>query len=279
MKIVTRSALLPHRTRLLATAGLVTALALGGCASNGAAPGTADSKFAAPQVHAGAQEDPIAGAAYWGGVYERDPKNAEAAVNYSRNLRQLGSLAQALMVMQQAHRTHPENAAVLAELGKTLTASGKPDQALAMLAQAETLNSQDWSIYSASGVALDQMGRSEEARAKYARALELSPGQSSVLVNLGLSYALSGDLDQAEITLREAVSKPDAGVYARQNLAIILGLKGDFDEARRLAQADLPPQLAENNMAYLRSMLEQPALWKQMESLDGSAQPAGAAVP
>lgn len=59
----------------------------------------------------------------------------------------------------------------------------------------------------------------------------------------------------------------------------MLGLKGNFDEAERLARTDLPPKVADDNMAYLRAMLSQPALWKQMEELDrapAAASPAPA---
>src|SRR5690606_37024791 len=65
-----------------------------------------------------------------------------------------------------------------------------------------------------------------------------------------------------------AVADTRADAYSRQNLAIVLGLKGNFDEAERLARADLPANVADGNIAYLRSMLAQPALWKQLEELD-----------
>ena len=39
----------------------------------------------------------------------------------------------------------------------------------------------------------------------------------------------------------------------RQNLALILGLEGKLAEAERLERQDLPPELAEANMAYLRA--------------------------
>jgi Flp pilus assembly protein TadD len=69
--------------------------------------------------------------------------------------------------------------------------------------------------------------------------------------------------------LRKAVGDSRANASARQNLAVVLGLKGNFEEATRLARADLPADVADGNIAYLRDMLTQPALWKQMETLDG----------
>lgn len=222
-------------------------------------------------------QDYVAAAAYWGALYERSPDDAGTAVKYSKSLRQIGSLEQSLIVMQRAQLKQPENADVLAEYGKALTASGRPDRAAAMLNAAALKSPRDWSIQSALGVTLDQMGRYDEAKSHYNAALALSPGNPSVLTNLGLSYALTGDLDMAERTLRQAIADSRADAYARQNLAIVLGLKGNFDEAERLARADLPQNVADSNMDYLRSMLSQPALWKQLEELDQAPEKASVA--
>jgi len=41
----------------------------------------------------------------------------------------------------------------------------------------------------------------------------------------------------------------------RQNLALVVGLQGRFAEAEEIARADLPPDQAAANVAYLRQML------------------------
>lgn len=212
--------------------------------------------------------DYVSAAAYWGNLYERQEDDPDTAVNYSKALRQIGSIDQAGTVMQRAQALHGESAGVQAEYGKVLAASGRADQAVPVLNRAAALAPKDWTILSAAGVALDQTGRYAEAQEKYKAALKLDPGNPSVLTNLGLSYALQGDLDHAEQSLRQAVADHRATASARQNLAVVLGLKGNFDEASRLARSDLPAEVAENNIAYLREMLTQPALWKQMEQLD-----------
>lgn len=275
----------------LAMATLCSVIALSGCTSTSTIPVAKTPKEAAqaqidePALRNAAIEstktqDYVAAAAYWGALYERTPGDAATAVHYSKALRQIGSIEQSLTVMQRAQIKFPESAEVLAETGKALTASGRPDQGVAMLDAAALKSPQDWSIRSALGVALDQMGRYDEAKGRYNEALALSPDNPSVLTNLGLSYALTGDLDMAERTLRKAVADTRADAYARQNLAIVLGLKGNFDEAERLARADLPANVADSNMAYLRSMLSQPALWKQLEELDRQPETvAPASVP
>jgi len=271
-----------HRRGLAVAATFCSVLALAACssASTGAGTGTELSATDAAQaridepalreaaVESAKTQDYVAAAAYWGALYERSPNDTGVAVQYSKALRQIGSLEQSLTVMQRAQIKAPQSTDVLSEFGKALTASGRPDQAYAMLTEAANAAPRDWTIQSALGVTLDQMGRYDEAKSHYGKALSLSPDNPSVLTNLGLSYALTGDLDTAERMLRKAVADQKGDAYARQNLAIILGLKGNFDEAERLARADLPPNVADSNMAYLRAMLSQPALWKQMETLD-----------
>ena len=85
-----------------------------------------------------------------------------------------------------------------------------------------------------------------------------------MLSNLGLSYALVKDLTQAETMLRRAVARPGADRRVRQNLALVVGLRGRFEEAEQIARADLPPEEAAANVAYLRQMLAQPNSWKKL---------------
>ncbi|MDP2122865.1 MAG: tetratricopeptide repeat protein [Parvibaculum sp.] len=280
MKSLVDTPLLPcRRQHWLAAATLCSAIALTGCANtgvnaDGASPmAQAQNRIDEPALRNAAVEstktqDYVAAAAYWGTLYERDPDQANAAVNYSRALRQIGSVAQATSVMQRTHLSNSEDPEVLAEFGKALAAGGRADQASAMLGAAARLSPKDWSVHSALGVAHDQMGLYEKARQHYDDALAISPDNPSVLTNLGLSHALSGNLDQAEQVLRRAVADSRADAHARQNLAIVLGLKGNFDEAARLARADLPANVADGNIAYLRDMLSQPALWQQMKEID-----------
>ena len=277
----------PRRaSRLVAAATLTSVLALGGCASTSGTSADAAKPASSPAqaagdtrsdealkdaaTHAYETQDYVAATAYWGGLHDRHPDDVDPAINYSKSLRQIGSIAQAVGVMQRMQVVHPDDVNVLAEYGKVLAASGRPDQATIYLSRAAAQDPRDWTILSAEGVTLDQMGRYAEAQAKYKAALALVPGNPSVLTNLGLSYALDGDLDAAEKTLRKAVADRHAGPSARQNLAIVLGLKGNFEEASRLARADLPANLADNNIAYIKDMLNQPAMWQQMEKLDGA---------
>eukprot|EP01035_Chromulina_nebulosa_P047704 gene47704-64700_t len=115
------------------------------------------------------------------------------------------------------------------------------------------------------------MGKSEEARRYYASALKIRPDEPSVLSNLGLSYMLSKDLPKAEQTLRRAYGSGNADPRVRQNLGLVVGLQGRFSEAESIVKADLPPDEAAANVAYLKQMLnsKSPQMGAQVDEPHG----------
>ena len=52
----------------------------------------------------------------------------------------------------------------------------------------------------------------------------------------------------------------------RQNLALVVGLQGRFDEAEKIAGAELSPQQAQANVAYLEQMLAQRNTWQALKT-------------
>jgi len=224
-------------------------------------------------ISAKTPENNVAQAAYWGSIYDAQPENREAALNYGRGLRYTGNIQKAVKVLAAAVSTHADDPALLAEYGKALTAAGRPLEGRDYLAQANQRQPGDWTNLSAEGVALDQLGDHAEAQSRYQAALKVSPNNPAILNNWALSEALTGEIEDAERLLRQAVSNPSAGVQVRQNLALVLGLQGDFVEARRYASADLPPEVVEGNMDYIRAMISGAGAsspWSELESLDSS---------
>lgn len=191
----------------------------------------------------------------YGEKYRADPSNVEVALRYGQALRVTGQSAQAVAVLEELSMRNPNNKTVLGEYGRALADAGKYQQALTVLDRAHTPELPDWHILSAQGAVLDQLGRHQEAQRYYLTALKIVPNEPSVLSNLGLSYALSKDLKDAEATLRLAVAQHPPDPRVRQNLALVIGLEGRFDEAEQIARADLPPDQAAANVAYLRQML------------------------
>jgi Flp pilus assembly protein TadD len=238
--------------RLLASAAVTAILAagLGGCQTMSDITGSITSK-----AEASPGADPRSSVEVYGERYRANPKDAEAALAYGQSLRATGQRAQAVAVLEQATIAHPGNKALLAGYGRALADNGNFQQAFDVLTRAHSPDNPDWRILSVQGTVLDQLGRHDEARRYYASALKIAPEEPSVLSNLGLSYVLSRDLPKAEETLRRAYASTRADARVRQNLGLVVGLQGRFAEAETIVKADLPPDEAAANVAYLKQIL------------------------
>lgn len=240
--------------RLLASASLIAlaAASLGGC--------TAMSKLSdvtgsiGPKAEA-APADSARAIETYSERYRANPRDPDVALAYGQALRANGQRAQAAAVLEQATIANPGNKPLLAQYGRALADNGNFQQAFDVLSKAHSPDNPDWRLLSVQGTALDQMGRHDEARAYYASALKIAPGDPGVLSNLGLSYMLSRDLPKAEEALRQAYASPRASSRVRQNLGLVVGLQGRFAEAETIVKADLPPDQAAANVAYLKEML------------------------
>lgn len=239
--------------RLVASAAVtaLVAVTLGGCQTMSDITGALAAK---PAVSPTA--DPQRATEVDGDRYRANPKDVDAALAYGQALRANGQRAQAAAVLEQANIANPGNKAVLAGYGRALADNGNFQQAFEVLSRAHSPDNPDWRILSVQGAVLDQMGRHDEARRYYASALKIVPGEPAVLSNLGLSYMLSRELPKAEETLRQAYASTRADGRVRQNLALVIGLQGRFAEAESVVRADLPPEEAAANVAYLKEMLK-----------------------
>ncbi len=244
--------------RFLASASLVAviAAAAAGCQTTQTATST-DTTGALPMAAPAERSDAAwrSDVETYGAQYHADPTRLDVALHYAQALRGTGQRAQAVAVLERLSMEHPNDRTVLGEYGRALADAGSYEQALDVLGRAHSPDQPDWRILSAQGAVLDQMGRHQEAQRYYLTALKIVPDEASVLSNLGLSYALSRDLPNAEATLRRAAAQRPADPRVRQNLALVVGLQGRFAEAEQIAAADLPPDKAAANVAYLRQML------------------------
>jgi Flp pilus assembly protein TadD len=242
----------PSLARLLASAAVTAILAagLGGCQTMSDITGSLTSK-----AEASPNGDPRNAVEVYGERYRANPRDAEAALAYGQALRATGQRAQAVAVLEQATIAHSGNKTLLASFGRALADNGNFQQAFDVLSRAHSPDNPDWRILSVQGTALDQLGRHDDARRYYASALKIVPDEPSVLSNLGLSYMLSRDLPKAEEFLRQAHASTRADARVRQNLGLVVGLQGRFAEAESIVKADLPPEQAAANVAYLKQML------------------------
>lgn len=254
-----------RRTRFAAfILPIAVAVSLGGCSGKwGKVDSTVTASVPPPALTETQMEEAVTG---WGDRYQKRPGDKNVALNYAAALTRSGRNAQAIAVLQKLTLKFGDDREVLSMYGKALAANGNFDEALKIIRRAQTPDHPDWRLLSAEAAILDQTGQSEAARVIYKQALVVAPNESTVLSNLGMSYVVTGDLKEAERVLRQAVVMPGADTRVRQNLALVLGLQGRFKEAEKVATADLPPDQAAANIAYLRTMLSQPDNWKNLNS-------------
>ncbi len=240
------------RTATALSLVLVCGLALSGCATK--KPRAHASVSQSQQLQPGSAEMQKA-LAYWGNAYAKDEKNPHAVLNYAAALRMDGQGQQAEAILRRGVIADSSNTVIAASYGKVLAENGKLQEALNVIDNTFDPAKPNWKMLSAKAAILDQLGETKQARLVYNQALKISPNEPSVLNNLGMSYLLAGDLTNAETALRTAMDSGRAGSQVRQNLALTLGLQGRFDEALRVAQADIDPRQAAENVRYLKVML------------------------
>jgi Flp pilus assembly protein TadD len=243
-----------RRTRIATTLLAMSALVVvTGCASNRANTGTHSpaSGYTSP-----GSSQALAQVSKWSKAYERNRKDRNAILGYANALSQNGQMPQAMAVLRSGVIAHPKDREIASAYGKVLAMNGRFNEALNVIHGAQRPDTPDWKLMSAEAAIYDQTGNNEKARSLYKQALMIAPNDPSLLNNLGLSYLLSNDLPDAEYTLRKAAALPGADSRVRQNLALVLGIQGKFDEAIQVAQAEIDPQQAKANIAYLRTMMQ-----------------------
>jgi len=266
----------PHRSRVSsvlrsarawrAAGGLALALAaapLAGCQSFGDVTGSIGSANSALPTDEAALR---AYADHWGKVYDQNPGEKVASVNYARALRALTRYSEAAAVMQAAAVKAPKDFEVLGAYGKALADVGQYLQAKDVLTRAYPAERPDWTIMSVQGTVEDHLGDYASAQHFYREALKIAPGEPAILSNLGLSYALTKQLALAEDSLRQAAASPRADARVRQNLALVLALDGKFAEAEQVSRQDMSAQAATANVQAIRAMIAQNDTWRTLQS-------------
>lgn len=193
--------------------------------------------------------------AYWAEQHRKNPNEPQAALNYARNLKAVGSKPLATSVLKQAHEKHPDHPEIASEFGRLLLEQGKTQLALRTLKRAELPGGRtDWRVVAAQGTAHAKLGDHAVAQKHFAAALKKKPDSASLRNNLALSYAMSGSPAKAETLLRQTIAGGYDNARVRQNLALALGMQGKYDEAQKLASIDLSKDAVEANVSYLRTL-------------------------
>lgn len=260
--------------RLLASATLLGALPLAGCAT-AAAPSTQElaviDKATTPLLPATTAErtmadkqDVLTQAKFWAAEYDKNPNEYEASLKYARVLRGIGSSPRAAEIAQQALTLKQGDVDLTLIYAQASLDIGKAEDAAYALARAETNGQSDWQLMSIIGVTMDTLDQHPQAQDYYRKALALSPDNPKILSNMAMSYILQGKPALAEQTLRQASSLPGADSRITQNLIMALGVQGKFEEVEAAAQPDLPKAMVDANRDYFRSLLTPSRTWETL---------------
>ena len=113
----------------------------------------------------------------WSQLYDSDPGEKTASINYARTLRALARYSEATAVMRTAAIRAPKDREVLAAYGKALTDSGALGEAQQVLANSYTPDRPDWSVMSVQGVVADELGDHAKGATVLRQALAIAPGE------------------------------------------------------------------------------------------------------
>lgn len=170
-------------------------------------------------------------------LHRKNPRNAEAAVNYAQTLRKNGKAQKAADILTPIVRSSDKSGAIkqdalpiaLNEYAATQIALGNfenADDALGVVLENDAAKEFHADAYNLMGVALDARSEHGEAEPMFRTALEEWKGNpTSVMNNLALNLASQGMFDESLMTLRKAlVMAPDKQEIAR-NIQIISDLR------------------------------------------------------
>tara|TARA_R110002167_G_scaffold129698_3_gene312801 strand:- start:635 stop:1456 length:822 start_codon:yes stop_codon:yes gene_type:complete len=197
--------------------------------------------------------DPLARSLFWTGEMEINPADPVAGPKAAQALRELGRYDQAADAASRTLIAQPGNYDALLEVGRAHIARGQAFYGIAALEQAHAARPDDWRPLSLLGAAYQQVRRAEDARVAWNEGLRLSPDNPDILNNVAIGWLTAGDPAAAETLLRRAVAQPGASLQVRLNLAMALGLQDKIAEAEQMLRRDLPPEQADQNIAWLHS--------------------------
>jgi Flp pilus assembly protein TadD len=221
-----------------------------------AAPAKPEPPATPAQRQAARSLDLISQSRFWMDELRKVPTDVEAALNASVTLRAVGSYERSVETASMGLKASPNHAGLWQALALGMVANDQNEAAIPNLQKAIALNPRDPLVLNALGIVYDRLEAPAYAAKAYQAALALAPNDAATLSNYGLSIAMGGDLPRGEAMLRKAVQDPLAPKQTRQNLALVVGLQGRFDESEQLATRDVPADIAADNIAFLRKMLD-----------------------
>lgn len=184
-------------------------------------------------------------------IIEMDQNDAGSFIALANSVKQYGSDADVIEILETGEELNPTNSDLKVELAKVYLKDSNPDLALVKLGEVTGEKSRDF--YNAKGVALDLNGDYEAAQKTYAAGLRENQRDSLLLNNLALSKLLSREYDSAIPILKELAARNSDSKYAN-NLALAYGMKGDTKAARKILGRDLSKEEIDANLKIYKEL-------------------------
>lgn len=179
----------------------------------------------------------------------RDPQNTAALVDAGNAALQLGDTDAAVGFFTRADQVTPSNGPVKAQIGRAMLQAGQPFEAIGWFDQAEATGADAAAMASDRGLAYDLIGDNAAAQRQYQRALSRG-GDEEATRRYALSLAIAGDRRGAEAILAPQIQRQDRPAWRVRTF--IVAILGDTDEAVGIANASMPPAMAQGITPYLR---------------------------
>ena len=223
--------------------------------SGASAPDEVFVKASSQQIETELRADPLTQAAFFARQFAHDPTNAKLGLYLSDAQRALGRYQDAADTAHSVLLFAPDNVEVLLAAARAHIENGDSFYAIDPLKHVSQLKPDNWEAWSLLGVAYDQTKRPDDAQTAWQTALRCSPDNPAVLTNMAMARLMKGDFADAEPLLRTAVAQKTSTMQERQDLALVLGLEGKMPEAEKLLRQDLPPPVADANLAWLQQAM------------------------
>ncbi|NPB08777.1 MAG: tetratricopeptide repeat protein [Thermodesulfobacteria bacterium] len=153
-------------------------------------------------------------------LFELDPPNFEARINFGTLLAQMGHLEEAKKQFEYALKSYPSSPEALINLGLVHLHLGELEQAK--------------ECYLKALEALEKMKAHPELTEK--KKVKIDASEISLLVNLSTIYVEEGDFEKAIECCRKALEKDPNLALAYNNMAVALYYAGRHEEARKALQ-------------------------------------------
>jgi Flp pilus assembly protein TadD len=152
---------------------------------------------------------------------EATPSSAPLYFNLGFNLREAGSLSEAVDAYQQAIRLNPDYQRAYASLGETLVRMRRLNDARTAYQRALALDPADASTTLNLAVVLHQSGNDPLAESTFRRAISLAPDNAAAYTDLGVLLFQHGQVEEAENLFLQAMDRSPNDPTAYSNLALL----------------------------------------------------------